>query len=102
MPSRSAIRSAVRCGTRATFEMSPRTERPRLWLCFTVCRYGVSRGAENALPRATHTPEVHLLAGQDDNPHGEDGTSTTARSSRSSGERWGPLRVESRCSARGC
>ncbi|KQO88824.1 hypothetical protein ASF56_19250 [Methylobacterium sp. Leaf122] len=52
--------------------MSPRTEQPRLWLCFTVCRYGVSRGAEHALLRAAHTPEAHLLAGQDHNPHVDD------------------------------
>ena len=52
--------------------MSPWTGRSRLWLCFTVCRYGVSRGAEHTLLRATHTPEVHLLAGQDHIPHGDD------------------------------
>jgi len=27
---------------------------------------------EARLLRATHTPEVHLLAGQDHNPHGDD------------------------------
>ncbi|CAX23282.1 protein of unknown function [Methylorubrum extorquens DM4] len=43
------------------------------------------------LAAGAHTPEVHLLASQDHNPHGEDGTSTTVRSSRSCGEHWGRL-----------